>query len=103
VVLRRTLARLFTRGSLTTSELVAMRSEFRMLGEDLAARIARIPEPDPADVGQSSIGSTYENNFALNRWARLLLSAYVDEQYCIACHPVLKAPVSEIWPELYPQ
>lgn len=39
VVLRRTLARLFTRGPLTTSELVAMRLEFKLLGEDLASRI----------------------------------------------------------------
>ena len=80
-----------------------MRSEFRLLGEDLAARIARIPEPEPSLLGQPAIAETYENNFSLNRWARLLLSAYADEKYCIACHPVLKAPVSQIWPELYPQ
>ncbi|TKA67222.1 hypothetical protein B0A55_08777 [Friedmanniomyces simplex] len=103
LVLRRTLTRLSTRGALTTAELVAMRSEFRLLSEDLAARIARIPEPDPADAWQSATDSTYENNLALNRWARLLLSAYVDVQYCTAYHGVLKAPVSEIWPELYPQ
>lgn len=101
--MRRTLARLFTRGPLDTSELAAMRSEYRLLGEDLISRITRIPEPDPTDVGQIGAGATYENNFALNRWARLLLSAFADQKYCISCHPVLQARVSEIWPDLYPQ
>jgi hypothetical protein len=80
-----------------------MRSEYRLLGEDLASRISRIPEPDPNDIGQAGSAASFENNFALNRWARLLLSAYADEKYCIASHPVLKAPVSEVWPDLYPQ
>ncbi|KAK3678336.1 hypothetical protein LTR78_001633 [Recurvomyces mirabilis] len=103
LVLRRTLAMLFTGAPLTTSDLVVMRSEYRLLGEDLRSRIARIPEPQPGDLGRSAMGSTFENNFALNRWARLLLSAFVDEQYCISFHPVIKARVSEVWPDLYPQ
>ena len=103
MVLRRTLAKLFTGAPLTTHDLVAMRSEYHLLGEDLRARMARIPEPHPGDLGRSATGSTFENNFALNRWARLLLSAFADEQYCISFHPVLKARVSDVWPELYPQ
>ncbi|KAK4554558.1 hypothetical protein LTR86_008413 [Recurvomyces mirabilis] len=103
LILRRTLAMLFTGAPLTTSDLVVMCSEYRLLGEDLRSRIARIPEPRPGDLGRAAVGSTFENNFALNRWARLLLSAFVDEQYCISFHPVLKARVSEVWPDLYPQ
>ena len=80
-----------------------MRSEYHLLGGDLRSRMARIPEPHPDNLGRSAMGSTFENNLALNRWARLLLSAFVDEQYCISFHPMLKARVSEVWPDLYPQ
>ena len=104
VVLRQTLARLFSGGPLTTSELAAMRNEFRLLGEDLASRIARIPESDPLHIADSEeVTSTYEDSPALNRWARLLLSAYIDQKYCLVCHPVLKTPVGHMWTDLYPQ
>ncbi|KAK5721678.1 hypothetical protein LTR15_006269 [Elasticomyces elasticus] len=103
MVLRRTIARLSAPDPLTSSHLVAMRSEFRLLGEDLASRISRIPEPHLNNARTTAAIETYENNFALNRWARLLLSAYVDEQYSIACRPILNAPISDMWPELYPR
>jgi len=91
VVLRQTLAKLFCGDPLTASELLAMRSDFRVLGEDLASRIARIPEPEPSHgVGEAPATGSPESNPALNRWARLLLSTYIDQKYALVCHPVLK-------------
>lgn len=102
VVLRRTLAQLFTGGPLSTQDLIRMRHELQLLGEDLASRVARIPEPPPQSLREPHSAASYEDNPALNRWARLLLSAFMDQRYCVACHPVLKIPASQIWADLYP-
>ena len=100
VARRRALAKLFTGGLLSASTIIAMRSKFRLLTEDLASRISRIPEPSPESLSMEHEGGIYEGYLALNRWARLLLSTYIDERYCLVSHPSLKAPVTKMWPNI---
>ena len=103
MVLRRTIAHLATGGTISEQEVKDMRSEFQLLGEDLAARILRIPETNRDDsLGSACPSATYENNVALNRWSRLLLSAFIDQSYCLICHPILKSTAGSAWTDLYP-
>ncbi|KAK5166846.1 uncharacterized protein LTR77_007575 [Saxophila tyrrhenica] len=101
LVMRRTLARLFSNVPLTTTALVAMRSEFKLLGEDLNWRISRIPDSSSTSARQLTTSDDFENNPILNRWARLLLSVYMDQAFSIICHPVLRSQLGYLWPDLY--
>lgn len=98
MVIRRTLAHLFTGGPPSVHELVAMRAEFRVLADDLNQRIARIPTGTDND---STSAGTFENNTSLNRWARILLSAFIDQKYTLLCHPLLKSANHATWADLY--
>nr|POE87925.1 putative transcriptional regulatory protein [Quercus suber] len=103
VVTRRTLYRLLSGKPLSTDEVLSLRKNITYLFDELKARIARISEPLPGMMGESHLGATYSNNPAFNRFARLLLSAKVDDMYCLVCHPMLKSSVFQIWESLYSQ
>lgn len=75
-----------------------MRDEFRLLTEDLGQRIDRIPSLIEIE---STTAESFDNNNSLNRWARILLSAFVDQKYTILCHPLLKAATHAVWTDLY--
>jgi hypothetical protein len=102
VVVRRALARLFSATPLDRTSLAAIRSEFQTLENELASRISRISEAS-ASGENSSVGEDFENNATLNRFAKLLLSALMDEAYSITCHPILRSPVADQWPGLLSQ
>jgi hypothetical protein len=78
-----------------------MRSEFRLLGEDLSWRITRIQGLDQLSANEQMSNEENESSPTLNKWAMLLLSAFLGEAYSIICHPVMKSPVASQWPNLY--
>ena len=78
-------------------EASALYSQFAELGTDLKAAMARIAAMSSYNEGSES----YESNPILDKWARLLLSAFVDQRYCILSHSLLRASVATFWTNLY--
>lgn len=77
-----------------------MRREFSLLEDDLKSRIARIPDLNSPSFGTTPIIETFENNATLNLWTRLLLSALIDQSFCMFYHPLVRAAAHQMWPDL---
>ena len=95
VVTRRMLTRLYGQQPIVRKDITDIQSELERSKIDLLARAARIPE-SPEGL------PTFEGNKHFNRWARLLLSALSDKNWCFAYSPMLRSTISQAWLKLYP-
>ena len=81
--MRKALSKLCGRVSPSLEDQSDMRAWFRNMTADLAARIERIPRSPPsrqrATVRQP--GDIVEYRIRLNKWARLLLSGFIDRNW----------------------
>lgn len=99
--MRRTLSRLSNGKSLAPADLVAIRRDISSFNDDLRLRISRIQDPDSSEVSSDSPTDTYEDNAVLIRWAKLLLSALIDQSFCMFYHPLVRVQAQQIWPDLH--
>ena len=95
VVTRRMLTRLYGQQPIGRKDITDIQSELERAKTDLLARAARIPESPKGPP-------TFEGNTQFNRWARLLLSALSDKNWCFAYSPMLRSTISQAWLQLYP-
>ncbi|KAI2008618.1 hypothetical protein LOZ39_005584 [Ophidiomyces ophidiicola] len=106
----------------TRKDMEDLRSILMDLQADLRGLVDRIPipkvdagQPDPkyppASAGNKSIKADLPNGgpgcheqyhtsvlAAFHKWARILLSLFVDKAFCVAYQPFLKNAKSKIWP-----
>ncbi|KAL9097190.1 MAG: hypothetical protein Q9165_000617 [Trypethelium subeluteriae] len=104
-VMRKALSKLCGRSSPSIEDQSEMRAWFRNMTTDLASRIERIPRGASTRRGGSirQPGDTAEYRVRLNKWARLLLSGFIDRNWTVICHPMLKLSAQQLWPNIYAQ
>ncbi|KAI9688463.1 MAG: hypothetical protein M1822_001412 [Bathelium mastoideum] len=103
-LMRKALSKLCARTSPSVEDQSDMRAWFRNMSEDLAARIERIPQ-GPSNRRSGSVrqpDDVIEYRMRLNKWARLLLSGFIDRNWII-CHPILKTSLQQGLPNVYEQ
>ena len=67
------------------------------LGDQLRLAIDRIPDCAVDEIVEAGPDSAYGSSLVLNRWARLLISTYRDQRFCLVSHPITRVPN---WPGL---
>ncbi|KAI9664555.1 MAG: hypothetical protein M1821_006001 [Bathelium mastoideum] len=101
-LMRKALSKLCARTSPSVEDQSDMRAWFRNMSEDLAARIERIPQ-GPSNRRSGSVrqpDDVIEYRMRLNKWARLLLSGFIDRNWMqpltIVLQDLIERPVSPI-------
>lgn len=71
------------------------------LGDHLQQAVARIPPSTMDAILAAGLESVYGSTLILNRWARLLISTYIDQRFCLMSFPLLSVPNWQEWNGLH--
>jgi hypothetical protein len=99
-VTKEMLSLIYSQKAITNQELITMRARFRAVIDELKVRISRIPctpRPTSSNFPYHSRAAQERGDTYIDSWARLYMSLLADRIWMIACHPVLKKSVTEIW------
>lgn len=102
-VTKEMLSLIYGQKAIAHQDLIRMRARFRAVSDELKARINRIPctpRRTSSDFLYHSRAAQESGDSHLDSWARLYMSLLTDRSWILACHPVLKKPVAEIWRDI---
>lgn len=80
---------------MTLNDIRNTQRDLEDFGVQTAKRIARIP--------YVPIEETYQSNREFNTWARLLLSAFGDQNWWFMHSPLLHRSINQAWNEVLPR
>ena len=80
---------------MTLNDVRQTQRDLEDFGSQTTKRVARIP--------YVTIEETHESNREFNTWARLLLSAFGDQNWWFMHSPLLHRSISQAWNEVLPR
>lgn len=89
---------------MTRSDVAEIRVAMEQLRSELFTRIQRIPVSTGRYGGdEAPTMATYASNGALNKWARLSLSAMYAKSWSLLYIPLEHSTISSMWADLRPR
>jgi hypothetical protein len=100
------LSLLYGQKSIAHQDLIRMRAKIKAVSDGLKAGIDKIPctpRRTSSNLSFHRRGALQSDESQLDSWARLYMSILTHRSWMLACHPLLKKTVTEIWRDIEPE
>lgn len=105
-VTKEILSLVYSQKSVNHQDLIRLRAKLRAVVDELKAGISKIP-CTPLRAASNFVfhprRALRSDESQLDNWARLYMAASTDKSWMLACHPVLKKTIGEIWRDIEPE
>ena len=105
-VTKEILSLVYGQKSINHQDLIRLRAKIRAVVDELKAGISKIPCTPLRTVSNFTFHqrrALRSDESQFDNWARLYMTVLTHRSWMLACHPVLKKSISEIWRDIEPE